>query len=427
MTDTAYHQIRTGTAAAPAGCPVDHGFSPLMDAYIDDPYPSAAALREDSPVVYAEPLGFVVVSRMDLVTEVFMNPDVYSSENVQDPVFPICDEAASILSADDFDPVAVMSNRQEPDHGRIRNYTKRVFSAKRLQALEPYMRERTHALIDDMIAAGPPTDFVASLAYPLPGEVIFRFLGFPESDDQQLKDWCENRLAFSWGQPTRDEQVAIATNMLAYWRYVREFVAERAARPGDDLASELIGYHRDNPDDLLYREVESIVYGLSFAGHEPVTLLLGNTVMSLLSQRDDWDAVVADPTLLPKAIEEVIRWNSPQIGWRRITTCDTTLGGVDLPAGTPIFLNLGAANRDPRAFDAPDDFDVSRPDAARNISFGKGNHYCLGAKFARFEARVVMEAVVERLPTLALHGEQHPDPFPNISFRGPSHLAITWD
>ncbi len=427
MTDTAYHQIRTGTATAPAGCPVDHGFSPLMDAYIDDPYPIAAAMREEAPVVYAEPLGFVVVSRMDLVTEVFMNPDVYSSENVQDPVFPICDEAASILSADDFDPVAVMSNRQEPDHGRIRNYTKRLFSAKRVQSLEPYMRQRAHDLVDDMIAAGPPTDFVASLAYPLPGEVIFRFLGFPQSDDQQLKDWCENRLAFSWGQPTDDEQVAIATNMLAYWRYVREFVAEKAAQPGDDLASELIGYHRDNPDDLLYREVESIVYGLSFAGHEPVTLLLGNTVMSLLQRRDDWEAVVADPTRLPKALEEVIRWNSPQIGWRRITTRDTTLGGVDLPAGTPIFLNLGAANRDPQAFDAPDDFDVSRPDAARNISFGKGNHYCLGAKFARFEARVVMEAVVERLPTLALHGEQHADPFPNISFRGPSHLQVTWD
>jgi hypothetical protein len=398
-----------------------------MDAYIADPYPIAAAMRAETPVVFAEPLGFVVVSEMELVTEVFMNPDVYSSENVQDPVFAVGEQAAAVLGAPDFDPVAVMSNRQEPDHGRIRNYTKRVFSSARLKSLEPYVRRRSHELIDDMLAAGSPADFVASLAYPLPGEVIFRFLGFPESDDRQLKAWCANRLAFSWGQPTPEEQVEIADNMLAYWRYVREFAASRREQPCDDLASELIGYHRDNPDDLSYREVESILYGLSFAGHEPVTLLLGNALMSLLPRRDEWNRIVADPSLLPKAIEEVIRWNSPQIGWRRVTTRDTPLGGIDLPAGTPIYLNLGAANRDPSAFDRPDDYDLTRSDAARNISFGKGNHYCLGAKFARFEARVILEAVVDRVPTLALAGDQPVDPFPNISFRGPSRLEVTWD
>jgi hypothetical protein len=427
MTETAYHRIREASAGPPSGCPIDHDFTPLSTEYFADPYPVADAIRESSPVVFAEPLGFVMVSRMDLVTEVFMNPDVYSSENVQDPVFPICPAATAVLDAPDFDPVAVMSNRQEPDHGRIRQYTKRIFSSTRLQSLEPYMRRRTHELIDDMLDAGPPVDFVESLAYPLPGEVIFRFIGFPESDDQQLKEWCANRLAFSWAQPTPDEQVDIATNMLAYWRYVREFTADKRDHPGDDLASELVGYHLDNPDDLSYREVESIMYGLSFAGHEPVTLLLGNVLLSLLPRRGTWDAVRADRTLLPQAIEEVIRWNSPQIGWRRVTTRDTTLGGVELPSGTPIYLNLGAANHDPRAFDDPDEFDIGRSGAAKNISFGKGNHYCLGAKFARFEARVVLETLVERMPTLALVDGQETAPFPNVSFRGPSRLQVTWE
>lgn len=432
MTETAYHQIRTERPPVPAGCPIDHGFTPLAAEYVADPYPIASAIREQAPVVYAEPLGFVMVSRMDLVTEVFMNPEVYSSENVQDPVFPISADAAAVLAAPDFDPVAVMSNRQEPDHGRIRNYTKLLFSNRRIQTLEPYIRRRANELVDDMLAAGAPADFVASLAYPLPGEVVFRFIGFPERDDQQLKDWCANRLAFSWGQPTPAQQVDITTNMLAYWRYVREFAAGKRDEPGDDgpaddLASELIGYHLANPDDLSYREVESILYGLSFAGHEPVTLLIGNALESLLPRRDVWGQLVADPGLVPKALEEVIRWNSPQIGWRRVTTRDTTLGGVDLPAGTPIFLNLGAANRDPRAFDDPDGFDIGRPDAAKNISFGKGNHYCLGAKFARFEARIVLEVVLDRLPTLALVDDRATDPFPNISFRGPSRLHVTWD
>lgn len=426
MTDTAYHRIRTAAQGAPAGCPVDHAFTPLGPDYVADPYPIADALRDRTPVVYAEPLGFVVVTEMDLVTEVFMNPDVYSSENVQDPVFPLAPEAAAVLGASDFDPVAVMSNRQEPDHGRIRNYTKLLFSNRRIQGLEPYIRRRAHELLDAMLAGPQPADFVAALAYPLPGEVIFRFIGFPEQDDQQLKDWCANRLSFSWGQPTPDEQVAIAHQLLAYWRYVRAFVAEKAEHPGDDLASELIGYHREHPDDLTYREVESILYGLSFAGHEPVTLLLGNALLSLLPRRDAWAEVCADPALVPRALEEVIRWNSPQIGWRRVTTRDTTLGGIDLPAGTPVFLNLGAANHDPKAFSDPGTFDIGRSDAAKNISFGKGIHYCLGAKFARFEARVVTDVLAERAPTLALVPDQPTDPFPNISFRGPSRLLVTW-
>jgi cytochrome P450 len=399
MTETAYHQIRTSSRGAPSGCPIDHGFTPLAPEYVADPYPIAAAIREANPVVYAESLGFVVVSQMELVTEVFMNPDVYSSENVQDPVFPICAEAAAVLGAPDFNPVAVMSNRQEPDHGRIRQYTKLLFSNRRIQTLEPYIKRRAHELLDDMLAGSPPADFVAALGYPLPGEVVFRFIGFPEPDDQQLKDWCANRLSFSWGQPTPAEQVDIAQKMLAYWRYVREFAAHKREEPGDDLASELIGYHLDHPDDLSYREVESILYGLSFAGHE----------------------------LIPKALEEVIRWNSPQIGWRRVTTCDTDLGGIELPAGTPIYLNLGAANHDPRAFSEADQFDIHRPDSAKNISFGKGNHYCLGAKFARFEAKVVLEAVAERVPSLALADEQTLAPFPNISFRGPSRVNVTWE
>ena len=426
MTDTAYHRISARAAGAPSGCPVDHTFTPLDPAYVADPYPIANELRERTPVVFAEPLGFVVVTDMDLVTEVFMNPDVYSSANVQDPVFPICAEAQAVLAAADFDPVAVMSNRQEPDHGRIRNYTKLLFSNRRIQGLEPYIRRRAHELLDAMLAGPQPADFVAALAYPLPGEVIFRFLGFPEGDDQQLKDWCANRLSFSWGRPTPEEQVGIAHNLLAYWRYVREFAARRADEPGDDLASELIGYHREHPDDLSYREVESILYGLSFAGHEPVTLLLGNALASLLPRRDAWAAVCADPAAIPRALEEVIRWNSPQIGWRRVTTCDTVLGGVDLPAGTPVFLNLGAANHDPNTFAEPDEFDIARPDSAKNISFGKGIHYCLGAKFARFEAKVVMEVLAERVPSLALVADQDPAPFPNISFRGPSRLDVTW-
>ena len=426
MSGTDYHQIRTTEATAPAGCPVDHHFSPLNDDFVLDPYPISSRMREETPIAYAEEMGFVVVSRMADITEVFLNPEVYSSENVQDPVWPLCDEAAAVLANPSFNPVAVMSNRQEPDHGRIRQFTKKGFTNRRNQVLEPYIRRRTEELVGQMIAGGSPADFIASVALPLPGEVVFRFMGFPEEDYPKLKAWCGERLAFSWGHPSPEQQVEIAEKMVAYWEYVQAFTRAKQEEPADDFASELLADHAEHPDLLSYREVESILYGLSFAGHEPVTLLLGNALSNLLSRREDWHALCADPGLIPNALEEVIRFDSPQTGWRRITTQDTTLGGIDLPAGTQVFLNLGAANRDPDEFPDPEVFDIGREKARNHISFGKGNHYCLGVRFAKFEARVVLDVLTQRLPQLQLAGGHDFETFPNISFRGPTRLDVAW-
>ncbi len=427
MSANSYHQLRTDAVGPPSGCPVRHDWDPLSHDYLDDPYAIAHRLRDESPIFYSPSLGYVVVNRMEDVAEVFSDPDTYSSTVVQDPVFPLADEASEVLAAPDFDPVAVMSNRPEPDHGRIRIYTTRGFSNRRLATLEPYVRRRSHELVDAMLDAGGPTEFVEAFAFPLPGETVFRFIGFPEADDELLKQWCGDRKAFSWGHPSAEEQVQIAEQMLAYWRYCREFTASKRDDRADDFASELLDAHDADADELSYREVESILYGLSFAGHEPVTLLLGNALLTLLPRRDVWDAICTDPSSIGDALEEVIRWNSPQIGWRRVTTQDTTLGGVDLPAGTQIYLNLGAANHDPQEFEDPETYDMHRANARNNISFGKGNHYCLGAKFARFEARVVLEVLTERVPTLRLVEGQHLDRFPNISFRGPSELLVAWD
>jgi cytochrome P450 len=288
------------------------------------------------------------------------------------------------------------------------------------------MRRRGGELLDRMIAMGSPAEFVDALAFPLPGETVFRFIGFPEGDDELLKGWCGDRKAFSWGRPTGAEQVEIAEHMLSYWRYCRDFTAAKRDDRGDDFTSELITAHEENPDDLSYREVESIVYGLSFAGHEAVTALICNTLQCLLPRRDMWGEICADPSLVPNAIEEVLRFNSSQISWRRVTTRDTTFRGVDIPAGTTIFMNFASAHRQADLWDDPDAFDIHRHDANHHIAFGKGVHYCLGAKFAKFEARVVTEMLAERLPTLRL-ADQDFDYFPNVTFRGPTRLLVEWD
>ncbi|MEM7340132.1 MAG: cytochrome P450, partial [Actinomycetota bacterium] len=215
--------------------------------------------------------------------------------------------------------------------------------------------------------------------------------------------------------------------MVAYWRYCRDFTASKRDERGDDLASELIDAHEANPDELSYNEVESIVYGLSFAGHEAVTSLICNTLQCLLPRRDVWAEICDDAGLIPNAIEEVLRFNSSQISWRRRTTRDTVVRGIEVPAGTDVFLNFASANRQADLFDAPDTFDIHRPNANRHISFGKGVHYCLGAKFAKFETQIMTEVLAARLPSLRLVEDQTPDYFPNITFRGPTELTVAWD
>ena len=178
---------------------------------------------------------------------------------------------------------------------------------------------------------------------------------------------------------------------------------------------------------MSYREVESIIYGLSFAGHEAVTSLICNSLQCLLPRRDVWAEICAEPSLIANAVDEVLRFNSSQISWRRVTTTDTRVGDYDVPAGTGIFLNFASANREESVWENPDTFDIHRPDANRHISFGKGVHHCLGAKFARFETALMLEVIAERLPSLRLVEDQDFDYFANITFRGPTRLELAWD
>ena len=426
MTDTAYHKLRTERAPKPEGCPVDHAFSPFKPEYVADPYSQLAACREDSPIFYSEELGYLVVTRMKDVAAVFTNPDVFSSENVQDPVLPICDAAAEVLSSADYDPIAVMSNRARPDHTRIRKYTQAGFSGRRIRALTPYVRERCEALVDGMLEAGAPCEFVSTIGHPLPGETIFRLLGFPREDDPRLQEWTTNRLAFTWGKATEEEQVDIAKKMLAYWRYCVSFVQHRHREPADDFTSELLAGHDANPDDLTYKEVESVVYGLSFAGHEIVSNFLGNSLVCLLSKRENWEAICAEPALIPNALEEVLRFNSPQTSWRRVAARDTEIAGYRVPAGTQVFLSLGSANHDESLYDDSRTFDIRRKNARTHISFGRGIHFCLGNRLALLEAQITMETLLQRAPSLRLVKDQALDYEPNFTFRGPKQLWLSW-
>jgi cytochrome P450 len=411
-------------APAVHGCPADDSFDPLAADFLADPYGVLRSLPlEERRIFYAPSIGYYVLTRYADIEQVFSDPDTYSAAVAQAPLVPLVPEAQQILLAGGHKPQPSMVSLDEPEHARLRKPTARAFSMKRVNALVPVIEATTARLLD---AVGLATEFdlVEALAFPLPASIVFSLLGVPERDHAQIKRWSGYRAALGWGRPAPGEQVEIASGMAAYRAYLRDLVAAKAAEPGNDLTSDLIVIHLENPEHLTREEIASILFSLSFAGHETTTGLIGNAVRRLLEDPHRWAAIVADPGRIPAAVEETLRYDPSVPVWRRVTTRPVELAGVTLPEGARLFLWLAAAGRDDAAFGQPDEFDLHRPDSARHLAFGKGLHYCLGANLGKIEAQVAIAALARRYPNLRLVDHQRLTFHPNISFRGPQALMV---
>jgi cytochrome P450 len=413
------------TTTAPAsGCPVDESFDPLSPGFLADPYAVLAGHPGDgAPVFFAPSIGYYVVTRYQDVEQVFRDPAAYSAAVAQAPLVPIAPEAQQILLAGGHQPQPSMVSLDEPEHARLRKPAARAFSMKRVTAMIPAIEATAAGLLDE-VAGRTEFDLVAALAFPLPANIVFSLMGVPEQDYAQLKKWCGYRAALSFGRLAAEDQVETATTMAAYRGYMRDLVQAKARTPGDDLTSDLIAIHDEAPDRLTLAEISSILFSLSFAGHETTTGLIGNTARRLLEDPGRWAEIVRQPGLIPGAVEESLRYDPSVAVWRRVTTRPVTLGGVELPAGSRLFLWLAATGRDAAAFADPDRFDLRRPDADRHLAFGKGLHFCLGANLGKLEAQIAIAELVRRYPNLALAPYQEFTFHPNISFRGPQVLKV---
>ena len=405
-------------AGAAHGCPVDESFDPLAPEFLADPYTIMAGLPGgQAPVFYAPSIGYYVVTSYDAIQQVFGDPKTYSAAVAQAPLVPIIGKAQRILLAGGHKPQPSMVSLDEPEHARLRRPAARAFSMKRVTAMIPAIEATTRRLLGAVDDADE-FDLVETLAFPLPANIVFSLMGVPAGDFARLKQWCGYRAALAWGRPAPEDQVEIATSMAAYRKYVRDLVDLKAREPGDDLASDLLAIHREAPERLTLDEIASILFSLSFAGHETTTGLIGNAVRRLLEDPGRWTEIVAHPDLIPGAIDETLRYDPSVPVWRRVATRPVTLAGVDLPAGARLFLWLAAAGRDEVAFD------MSRTDAAHHLAFGKGLHYCLGANLGKLEAQIAVAELARRYPHLELAPDQLFTFHPNISFRGPQVLMV---
>jgi len=405
-------------------CPVHEGFDPLSPEFLADPYAVLAGLPlAEAPVFYAPSIGYYVLTRYADIEQVFRDTGSYSAAVAQAPLAPLVPEAQQILLAGGHKPQPSMVSLDEPAHARLRKPAARAFSVKRVSAMTPAIVATTARLLD-AVAGRAEFDLVAALAFPLPANIVFSLMGVPEQDYPQLKQWCGYRAALSWGRPAPQDQVAIATSIAAYRRYLSELVDTKAGAPGDDLTSDLLAIHTEDPQRLTLDEISSILFSLSFAGHETTTGLIGNTARRLLEDPGRWARVAAQPGLIPAAVEETLRYDPSVPVWRRVTTRPVTLGGVDLPEGAKLFLWLAASGRDSSVFPQPEEFDLGRDNASQHLAFGLGLHYCLGASLGKLETRLALEELARRYPRLRLAEGQQLTFHPNISFRGPQVLRV---
>jgi len=405
---------------------VSSAYDPFHEPLLSDPYPLFARARAEAPVFYAPGIDHWIVSRYLDVKAVLLDADTFSAANTIAPITPLSEDAAAILRDGGWGQRPALGNNDPPDHARFRRNVQRAFTPRRVAELEPFVRKTVESGVTRIAPLGR-VDLMAEVIYELPALVILELLGIPDDGVPIVREAGDNRIAFVWGRPSPEEQTRLAAAMVRFWHYLRGLIDERLAHPRDDLTSALLAVRHGDDEVFTLDEIASILFAFLTAGHETTSSLIGNAARRLLERRDLWAELCADASLLPGAVEEVLRFDGPVVAWRRLAKREVEIAGTTIPEGAQVLLLLGAANRDGTMFEDPDVLDIRRANATAHLSFGHGIHFCLGAALARLEARVTFEIFSDRLPSLRLVEGQEFHFVPNTSFRGPLALWVEWD
>ncbi|MFI9845974.1 cytochrome P450 [Nonomuraea sp. NPDC051941] len=369
------------------------------------PIPSEAAL--EPPAEWADLRGKCPVARVTLpsgdeatlltryedVKQVLADPRFTRLLNAPDAARLSANDDGGLFSSE---MAAIIPDSGEP-HQRWRRLVGKYFTAKRMAALRPAMAQIAEQLIDEMVEHGAPGDLKASLGFPLPVYVICDLLGVPASDRDRFAHWSDSLLNL-----TKFTQAETDASQAEFIQYMSEHVAAKRVTPGDDLLSELIEASAAEGEGLTDVELLATGMGLLVAGHETTANMIGKMVGMLLSDRTRWERLLADPSLVRTAVEEVLRFDANSgFGLPRYLKEETEVSGTVLPRGTTVICSMAAANRDESVFDAAAEMDLTRTPNP-HLAFGSGSHSCLGQSLARTELQVVLEVLLRKLPTLEL-------------------------
>lgn len=379
-----------------------------------NPYPFYAELRRNNPVCQIEPGGLWAVTRYDDVHHVLKNPQLFSSEGLRAATQPAWLDKRNPIS----DSILVLD---PPNHTRLRALVTRAFGPTGMARLEPFIRSLSASLTAQLMERRE-VDFMQAFALPLPAGVLGQLLGLDLSLASRFKRWADDMVNIGTTSPENTAQQArLRATLDEMEGYVNEVVEKRRREPGEDLVSDLLRARVDG-EALTQAELMGFLFLLLVAGLETTVNLLGICALTLADHPDVMQRLRADNTLIPRFVEEVLRHESPSQSTMRVTTAETELGGVRLPAGSVLMVLKGSANRDETYFPEPDRFDLDRPNT-RSLIFGHGIHFCLGAQLARLEAKIALETLLAHCGRL----ERKPGPVQwglAVTTRGPAVLPV---
>jgi cytochrome P450 len=374
----------------------------MADVYYDpydvsinaDPYPAYAGLREEAPIYYNEQYDFWALSRHEDVQKGLVDWRTFS--NTRSDILEIVKSGVEL-------PPAVILFEDPPVHTMHRSLMSRVFTPRRMAELEDQVRRFCAHCLDPLVGS-QGFDIVAELASMMPMRVIGMLLGIPEADQEAVRNKTDANLRTEPGQPMEIDQDEIASGAM-----FEEYIEWRAKNPSDDLMTQLLNAEFEDETGqtrtLTRAEVSTYTAVIAGAGNETTGRLIGWLAKVLAEHPDQRRAVYEDRSLVPKVIDETLRFEPTGHATARYTMQDVEYYGTVVPAGRAVLMLLASANRDPRRYDQPDRYDIHRPDI-QHLTFGYGLHFCLGANLARLEGRVALDEILTRWPEWEIDYDQ---------------------
>ncbi len=382
-----------------------------LDVHTLDPEPIYEYLREEEPLYWDETNQLWAVSRYEDVVFASRNTDIFSSGNGVVPG----------VSQEDW-PDEAMINLDGKEHTKQRALVSKGFTPRRINALEEHAREIVIELIDAIKSTGE-CDIVQDLAKPLPMRLIGEMLGYPREMHDEILSWTDVFTHAGCGPAHITDAVVEAFSNFSQYHF--QLVEERKANPGNDLLS--VWLHAELNGEKLGEEKLLFEHNLLLVGGSETTRnAISGGFLELINHPDQRQHLIDHPEAIPNAVEEIIRWSSPFVRMARTLTQDYHWHGKDMKEGQQILMLYPAANRDPRIFENPQTFDIHRSFERPSVSFGYGQHFCLGAALARLELRIMFEEVFKRIPDMQLKPGKEPLKHSSCFIRGFSSLPVVF-
>lgn len=372
----------------------------------DDPFPYYRERMSQCPVWREDDINLYVVAGHEEARAALGDLNTFSSKPAAGnrAVKPeVVMAYMEVLKEKGWMHTPILQRVDPPEHGRSRKILNRVFTPAQVKSYVPEIEEIVHGLVDSMLERGE-CEFVKEFALPLPGRFIARHLGLDDAEYPKFRRWAEAMLSLAQRNDMTVEEAIIEANIEVEEQHfvVAEFEKRRQNPGGTDLISLIVHAHGADEEPFTTNELITLMHQLITGGFETTTGALSAAMLLLLRHRDQMEMLRNDRSLMGNFIEEVLRYDAPVQGLWRSVQCPVTLGGVDIPANVPAMVRYGAANRDPRVFDNPDVFDITRPNAKNHISFGFGVHFCLGAALARQQMASAFDILLDRVAEFEL-------------------------